>query len=73
MEVLLTADKMDWVGILSLLEEGVASDYESQEGFTPLLRAAEEDTDGLNYAPCLNDDGKQVLAVELLLDRQKSR
>lgn len=57
MDVLLTADKIDWPGILKLMEEGVASDYESHEGFTPLLRAAEEDTDGLHYGPCVNDDG----------------
>jgi len=61
MDVLLTAGKIDWPGILKLMEEGVASDYESHEGFTPLLRAAEEDTEGLSYAPCVNDDGMRAL------------
>jgi hypothetical protein len=61
MDLLLTAGKLDWPGILQLMEEGVASDYESREGFTPLMRAAEEDTDGLNYDPCVNDDGMRVI------------
>jgi hypothetical protein len=49
LEDLLTAGVMDWDAIVSLIVRGAPCDYESQEGFTPLIRAAEEDTEGLFY------------------------
>jgi ankyrin repeat protein len=64
---------MDWAEIMSCITNGAACDYESAEGFTPLIRAAEEDTDRLYFQPALNADQHPVLAVELLLDRPTKR
>lgn len=49
LEDLLTSGVMDWDAIVSLIVRGAPCDYETREAFTPLLRAAEEDTEGLSY------------------------
>jgi hypothetical protein len=48
---------------------GITIDLETPEGFTVMLCAAEENVDATNHEFMRNDDGRECLAVEYLLDR----
>ena len=48
---------------------GITIDLETKEGYTALLAAAEERVDAVNHEFIRNDDGRECLAVEYLLDR----
>lgn len=50
-------------------EENSTMDFETSEGLTPLIVAAEENVGGLHHEYMVNDDGEPVLAVCFLLDR----
>lgn len=52
---------------------GITIDLETPEGYTVLLAAAEENVDAVNHVYMRNDDGRECLAVEFLLDRQYYR
>ena len=63
----------DYDEIIRVVKEGAPIDYETDNGMTPLIRAAEEDVDAVGYVAVLNDDKDEVLAVEMLLDRPTKR
>eukprot|EP01041_Mallomonas_annulata_P000359 gene359-658_t len=52
---------------------GASIDIETPDGITVLIVAAEENISGLHHVYMTNDDGKEVLAVEYLLDREYHR
>jgi len=49
---------------------GVSIDLETKEGYTILLAASEENVNSMNHVKMKNDDGRECLAVEYLLDRE---
>ena len=51
------------------MNRGITIDLETPEGFTVMLCAAEENVDATNHVYMTNDDGRECLAVEYLLDR----
>lgn len=61
------------MNILSALKEGVSADRETPSGKTALLSAAEEDPGSLGHTWVQNEEGWDVLAVALLLDRRMYR
>lgn len=54
---------------LSCKEDLCSIDFETADGLTALIVAAEENISGLHHHYILNDDMKPVLAVNYLLDR----
>ena len=54
-------------------DRGITIDLETPEGFTVMLCAAEENVDATNHTFMTNDDGRECLAVEYLLDRMYYR
>ena len=52
---------------------GITIDLETPEGYTVMLCAAEENVDATNHTYMCNDDGRECLAVEYLLDRMYYR
>mmetsp|Transcript_4710 Transcript_4710/g.10162 ORF Transcript_4710/g.10162 Transcript_4710/m.10162 type:complete len:1225 (+) Transcript_4710:321-3995(+) len=69
----LSAGVCDYDKIISTVKEGAPIDYETTNGMTPLIRAAEEDVNAVGYVAVVNEDGDEVLAVEMLLDRPTKR
>jgi hypothetical protein len=66
--------KKDFRKCMELAERrGITIDLETPEGYTVLLCAAEENVDATNHVYMRNDDGRECLAVEYLLDREYYR
>lgn len=55
------------------MQEGVSIDRETASGKTALISAAEEDPCSLGHEWVRNEDGWDVLAAALLLDRRIHR
>lgn len=55
------------------IDRGITIDLETKEGYTVMLAAAEENVDATNHVYMKNDDGRECLAVEFLLDRMYYR
>lgn len=55
------------------VKRGITIDLETPEGYTVMLCAAEENVDATNHVFMHNDDGRECLAVEYLLDRMYYR
>ena len=66
--------KQDFRKCMELAEKrGITIDLETPEGYTVMLSAAEENVDATNHVYMRNDDGRECLAVEYLLDRMYYR
>ncbi len=55
------------------VKRGISIDMETEEGYTVLTGAAEENVDASNHVFMTNDDGRKCLMVEYLLDRRYYR
>jgi ankyrin repeat protein len=54
-------------------DRGITIDLETPDGQTALIGASEEDCDAMNHTFMKNDDGRDCLQVEFLLDRRYYR
>lgn len=54
-------------------DRGITIDLETPDGQTALIGASEEDCDSMNHIFMKNDDGRDCLQVEFLLDRRYYR
>jgi len=60
--------------IVLCAKQGVSINFETEQGVTPLMRAASEDTESLNITiRCKNQAEEQISAVSFLLDRLENR
>jgi hypothetical protein len=74
LEMAITIRKKDFEKCMHLAEyKGITIDLETEEGFTALTAAAEEDIEAANHKYIINSDGTPSLQVSFLLDRQYYR
>ncbi|CAM9523835.1 unnamed protein product, partial [Ectocarpus sp. 4 AP-2014] len=59
--------------VIALCQEGASIDRETENGCTALISAAEEDPHAPNHTWVRNEEGWEVLAAALLLDRRIHR